>query len=98
MFGLKNCLTNQILKGLGKKQETIKITYEDLRQQIRELAYKKWEEAGSPWGRDREFWLEAEEELFGKEALKSGGYVLKGSQGNVMICPLNSENPIEVLV
>lgn len=35
-----------------------------LRQQkIQELAYYKWQNAGSPLGRCMEFWLEAEEEL-----------------------------------
>lgn len=38
---------------------------ETLLQQIRELAYKKWEEAERPWGRDEEFWLDAEKEILG---------------------------------
>ncbi len=32
-------------------------------QQIRQLAYKKWEEAGHPTGDGVNFWLEAETEL-----------------------------------
>jgi hypothetical protein len=32
-------------------------------EQIRELAYLKWEQAGRPSGRDTEFWLAAEKEL-----------------------------------
>jgi hypothetical protein len=41
------------------------------RQQIRDLAYKKWDDAGRPHGRDDEFWISAESELFGEYALKS---------------------------
>lgn len=44
----------------------------DLRQQaIRELAYLKWEQAGSPPGNGVFFWLEAEQELLagGLEAI-----------------------------
>lgn len=36
---------------------------ETLLQQVRELAYKKWEEAERPLGRDEEFWLKAEREI-----------------------------------
>lgn len=96
MFGLKKKPVG--IETIPVTQTFSGVTYESLRQQIRELAYKKWENAGCPWGQDREFWLEAEEELFGKDALKNGGYVLKGIHKNVMVCPLNSENPVEVLV
>lgn len=40
------------------------IDFEQARQQIRELAYQKWENAGCPEGRAEEFWLEAEREIF----------------------------------
>jgi hypothetical protein len=33
--------------------------------EVQELAYYKWEQAGCPDGRDLEFWLEAEEEFSG---------------------------------
>lgn len=72
------------------------ITYESVRQQIRELAYQKWEQAGCPWGRDKEFWVEAEKELFGEEPLKCGGYKVKNNGSYVLICPINSEVPVEV--
>lgn len=38
---------------------------ETLLQQIRELAYRKWEQAERPLGRDEEFWLDAEREILG---------------------------------
>lgn len=34
-----------------------------LEQQIREKAYQLWQEAGSPWGGEDGFWLEAERQL-----------------------------------
>jgi hypothetical protein len=37
--------------------------YMPLTEQVRELAYRKWEEAGCPDGRDKEFWMAAEQEL-----------------------------------
>jgi hypothetical protein len=36
-------------------------------EKIQELAYYKWLNAGSPEGRDLEFWLEAEDEFFSDE-------------------------------
>lgn len=35
-------------------------------EQIRKLAYRKWEEAGHPSGDGVEFWLAAERELAGE--------------------------------
>jgi hypothetical protein len=87
-----------VLKKIFKRPKVTKedhgVTFETLRQQIRELAYKKWEDSGCPWGRDKEFWTAAEKELFGEDALKSGGYriEIKGSQ--LLICPINSEVPV----
>ncbi|WP_426608981.1 DUF2934 domain-containing protein [Bradyrhizobium sp. McL0616] len=34
----------------------------------RRRAYQLWEEAGRPWGRDRDFWLQAERELLSSSA------------------------------
>lgn len=34
--------------------------------EIKKLAKKKWEEAGKPQGRDFDFWLSAEKELWNK--------------------------------
>lgn len=72
------------------------LTYESLRQKVRELAYSKWEQAGHPWGRDKEFWIEAEKELFGENPLVNGGYRIKSNGSYILICPLNSEVPVEV--
>jgi hypothetical protein len=44
-------------------QEQTLQTLTEIEQQIRELAYKKWEEAGSPPSDGVQFWLEAEAEL-----------------------------------
>jgi hypothetical protein len=81
----------------GAKMSTIQknLTFETLKQQVRELAYKKWEESGRPWGRDKEFWVTAEKELFGDEPLRSGGYRLKIKGSQLLICPINSEIPVE---
>ena len=85
------------IAGRKTRGEAMEITYETLRQQIRELAYKKWEEAGEPWGRDKEFWVEAEQELFGENPLSLGGYRIKSKEGLCrVICPINSEMPIEL--
>jgi len=75
-------------------ENKIKITYEDLRQQIRELAYHKWEQANKPWGKDKEFWIEAEKELFGENPLEHGGY--KVNNNTIMICPINSEVAVDI--
>ena len=81
---------------LSTEKKKTKVTYESIRQQIRELAYQKWEQAGHPWGRDKEFWVEAEKELFGEEPLKYGGYRVKNNGSYILICPINSEMPVEV--
>jgi hypothetical protein len=39
-------------------------------QEIRELAYALWEEAGSPEGREEEFWSKAKEQLGEKNSTK----------------------------
>ncbi len=36
-------------------------------EQIQEIAYYRWEAAGRPHGRDREFWARAEEEFKSKK-------------------------------
>lgn len=45
-------------------------------QQIRDLAYQKWQEAGEPCGDGVDFWLDAETELAAQWAadLTSGNY------------------------
>lgn len=53
--------------------------YDECREMVRELAYLKWKEAGSPSGQDWRFWLEAEHELFC--GLDENGY-------DVYICDL----------
>jgi hypothetical protein len=76
-----------ILKGekelkINKKVKTVipapirsgNITFADLQQEIRDLAYCKWENAGYPISDGCEFWQEAEKELFGPDGLQNGGY------------------------
>lgn len=41
-------------------------TFEECRQLIREVAYSKWHQAGSPPGDGIDFWLHAEKVLFGR--------------------------------
>ena len=61
------------------------LNFEEVRQQIRELAYQKWESAGYPAGRAEEFWVEAEKELFGNEPLVEGGYRIRLDSGEFLI-------------
>lgn len=39
-----------------------------LEQRIRETAYRLWEEAGSPEGREQDFWFQAEAAIRAQEA------------------------------
>lgn len=91
---------DQIIESLEAKFEcnTVSVTYDDLRQQVRELAYKKSEEAGHPWGKDKEFWIEAEKELFGEQPLVNGCYCVKSKGKDVLVCPIISEVPVEIEV
>lgn len=50
------------------------VTIESLQQEVRDLAYSLWEKAGCPDGDGFNFWADAEQELFGPEPLKDGGY------------------------
>ena len=50
------------------------ITLDDLKEEIRLLAYSNWEKAGYPESDGNSFWVEAEQELFGPDPLKDGGY------------------------
>jgi hypothetical protein len=52
----------QMLRGL--------LTGRRRKQEIRARAYQLWELAGKPWGRDLEFWLEAEREWDRKNGAK----------------------------
>ena len=51
---------NRIKSGQFKTVVLKEIPQEEL---VRELAYKKWEDAQRPEGRDLHFWLEAKQEL-----------------------------------
>jgi hypothetical protein len=51
------------------RKETMMST-ETPAQEIRELAYALWEEAGSPEGREEEFWSKAKEQLGEKNSTK----------------------------
>ena len=48
--------------------DTLELTPEQLdscREEVRKLAYRKWQESGSPEGRELECWLAAEHEWIG---------------------------------
>lgn len=78
----------------SKKQEvsvfetqspTLVVSYEGIRQQIRELAYSMWEKAGCPDGGGEEFWVAAERELFGEDSFVDGGYRIKMEDGSEIV-------------
>jgi hypothetical protein len=48
-------------RDIGTRIERLKAA--SLEDATRRRAYKLWEDAGRPWGRDRDFWLQAEREL-----------------------------------
>jgi hypothetical protein len=50
------------------------VTFEQLQEAVRERAYQKWQEAGCPEGDGQEFWVAAETDIFGPNALQQGGY------------------------
>lgn len=52
------------------------LTFLQLEHEVRLLAYDKWERAGRPPGDGKQFWIEAEEQLFGPNPLKEGGYIV----------------------
>jgi len=62
------------------------ITFQDLQQKIRELAYIKWEQSGK-LGNSEQYWVEAEKELFGNNPLKNGGYYIKKNNKLILITP-----------
>jgi hypothetical protein len=39
----------------------------NLDAKVRERAYELWEEAGSPWGQEHEFWAAASREIEGEK-------------------------------
>lgn len=51
------------ISGLYKVLKTTKSKYSQIRPRVEKLAYKYWEEAGRPWGRELEFWCRAEMEI-----------------------------------
>lgn len=73
-------LIDQFWKSLDKSRKSQEIkpieTCSD-KQKVRELAYKKWQQAGEPNGDGVNFWLDAEKELAVQwvEALTSGDFV-----------------------
>jgi hypothetical protein len=56
---------------LGRCQEERDMTNASREQEIRKIAYSKWEKAGWPAGDGMNFWLEAEQELLDQEACQS---------------------------
>jgi len=43
-------------------------------EKIRDRAYQLWIEAGSPEGRDQEFWFDAERELAGQDEVDTSEF------------------------
>lgn len=50
------------------------VSYEELKDRIRNLAYQKWQMSGCPQGQDKKFWSEAENDIIGQQNIKDGGY------------------------
>lgn len=62
-------------------------SFEEIRQKIRELAYIKWQNSDKT-GDQKDFWQQAEIELFGPNALRDGGYYLKNKYGKkILVSP-----------
>jgi hypothetical protein len=57
-----------ISKSKGKSDKSQAETPQELENRIRELAYLKWQAAGSPAGDGVNFWLQAEQEITGGTA------------------------------
>lgn len=56
--------------------------------EIRELAYRLWEEAGRPSGRQEEFWLQAEEQL-GRRSVPNDDLDIAGEDSFPASDPVN---------
>ena len=75
------------------------VSFEDLRNRIRELAYHKWQQAGCIVGEDKRFWKEAENEFIGEDNVRNGGYYVyvkhkHNSIQLIFLSPIyNSYNP-----
>lgn len=76
---------NQTQEGRSVFDNNPILTFESLKQQVRELAYKKWEESGYQNGKDEEFWVEAERELFGENPMSQGGYRISNDSGEYTV-------------
>lgn len=58
------------------------ISFEEIQQRIRKLAYQKWQNSGCVVGHDGKFWEEAENEIVGNENVKNGGYYIYIKKNN----------------
>jgi hypothetical protein len=63
----------------------------DLEEAIRTRAYERWEREGSPEGRDKEHWAEAERELAGESAAPA--LAATGTQAKLSPTPPKPEKP-----
>lgn len=76
----EEAIRQSVYESAALKVDT-EVTFDQLQQEVRELAYKKWEEAGYPEGDGQQFWVAAEEEIFGPNPLANGGYHVYMKQG-----------------
>lgn len=71
-YTIKDLFSEQVhIKEIPSSEELVKNIYHKIitpEDQIRNLAYYKWLDAGQPNGRDIEFWTEAEKEYLGFSA------------------------------
>jgi hypothetical protein len=63
------------------------VSYEELKERIKNLAYYKWQESGCPTGQDKNFWIEAENEVIGQHNVRDGGYYVyvKGRHNTIRL-------------
>jgi len=50
-------------KSTSRSSKSVKLTEEEIFDFIQDKAYRLWDEAGKPQGRDWEFWFRAEEKV-----------------------------------
>lgn len=66
----------------------------DREQTIREMAYRMWEQAGRPVGRDLEFWLQAEA-LYGEPRSRGAEQPAASSLPATALKPVQSARAVE---
>lgn len=69
----------------------VETSQESNHDEIRELAFLLWEQAGCPAGKDREFWIKAEEQIVTANGLPSPS--LKATTGKAKAAIKSADKP-----